>query len=154
MANTYCFAKFKGKDQGDFNGESVQPEMSAFVEVLSFSQGASAPFDPTSGKPAGQVRQSEITFTKHAGKASVNFIQAMTGAEEITEATFDFWRTNDAGDDENWLSVVVKAAFVSNFSYGQGSSEEISETVSLSFDSITWNNKADSMEFEHRWTKK
>ncbi len=151
MPQTYCFAKFEGEKQGVFKGESKQPDMGDFVEVLSVHQGSMRHFSANS-RVSGPITPGDFAFNKAAGAATVNFIQALTTRELLKEVSFDFWRPKGAAK-EIWLTVKLKNAFVTAHSLAQAAEDVIAESISLNFESIEWDNKADKMQYTQRWAK-
>lgn len=85
-----------GAVQGLFKGESLAPGEANQSVGLGFSYEVSATLD-ANGQPTGKRVHGPIKITKAVGVASPAIFAALVNNEGITEARFDFFRTNAAG---------------------------------------------------------
>ena len=101
-----------GDTQGLFKGESLLPGEANQSVGLGFSYEVNAPLDPATGLPTGKRVHSPIKITKAVGIASPQILLALINNEGITDARFDFFRTNAAGVKNVVYTVRISSAHV------------------------------------------
>ena len=101
-----------GAKQGLFKGESLLPGEANQSIGLGYSYEVNAPVDPLTRLPTGKRVHSPIKITKAVGAASPQIFKALVDREAITEARFDFYKTDAAGVKNVIYSVTISTALI------------------------------------------
>ncbi len=152
MDNAFCFARFKGKKQGDFKGESQRENFDGWVECLSFSHSMSVSIQRFgSDRQVSPPTVNELVITKFFGEASVQINQALATRELLEKVELTCVRSTPEGQDEQWYQITLKEAMVTSVNYANSGDQRVVETVSLGFRSIAWAFMTDSLETDFSW---
>jgi type VI secretion system secreted protein Hcp len=123
----------------DAPGESTDNDHKGWIEVLSFSFGATQPAQ-ASGSTAGggtseRVSIHDISFTKSVDKASAKLFELCCTGKHVNDATFEMFRAS--GDKRiKYLEFKLNDAIVSSYQIGGSGGEVATESFSLNFGKI------------------
>lgn len=145
-----------GETQGEIKGSVTQAGREGSMKVEEFSHSVSQSIDSASGLPSGKRQHRPIRITKEIDKASPLLMTALTTNEKLTEVRIDFWRPSSSGVEDQYYTVELVNARVTNISQHQGSTGEFvpvepTETVSLVYDKIIWTWQDGSITSEDDW---
>lgn len=112
----------------DINGESSSPGFEKKIELLSFSHGAA-----TSRRPDNK----DMTVTKYLDTVTPVLHRAAIEAKVFPRVDIIIGR-NDAGRVSVLLRYILKNVVISSVSVEGGSGDIPVETVTLNYDSISW----------------
>ena len=120
------------------DGESAKAGHEKWIEVTSFSWGASSPtsLKTGGGLAAGTVNFQDANFQIAGGRASLLLLHFLNQGKHFSEITIDF--TKAVGDDKEaiWWQVKSKSAFITSYNVGAtgGEYEAVpSETLTIAF---------------------
>lgn len=138
------FLKLDGID-----GESLKSKAEGWIEIMSFSNGASNPASTAhgGGMGSGKVDLSSISIQKIVDKSSPKLFQSCCMGTHIKKGTLMVRESSGANTTDPYFQYDMDGVFVDSVSWGgaQGGGKP-SESVSLSFQKITvsyWPQNAD-----------
>lgn len=138
------FLKLDGID-----GESVKSKSEGWIEIFSFSNGASNPSmgHHGTGMGTGKVDLSSISIQKVVDKSSAKLFQACCMGTHIKKGTLVVRESTGGNTTEPYFQYDMEGVFVDSVSWGgsQGGGKP-SESVSFTFQKITvsyWPQSAD-----------
>ncbi len=118
-------------------GESQAQDMTNYIELDSFSFGASAPADiGGKGLSGGKTSLSDFTFTCALDSASYQILQDIYNGKPIATCTFKGRKTGGGSTPYIFLVVIMTNCFITVHSTGGGSSGVPSQSVSIAFEQI------------------
>lgn len=123
------------------NGESQASGMTNYIEIDSFSFGASAPPDigGSTGLSAGKPSLSEFSFSCALDKASPSILNNLYNGKHIANATFVGRKTGGGGTPYNYLEVVMTNCITTSHHTGGGGSGSLPTiSVSLAYKKIEY----------------
>ncbi len=127
----------------DIKGESLDSNNKEAIQVLSWSHSFNQPTSPTrSSAGSGTVEQanhSDFSFTKYTDAATDDLLKACWSGKQIATATFSAYRSDGSDKAIKYLEVAMTGVIVSNFSIGGGTGDVPTETVTLSYNAVTYN---------------
>jgi type VI secretion system secreted protein Hcp len=127
----------------DITGESLDSNNKNQIQVLSWSHSFNQPTSPTrSSAGSGTVEQanhSDFSFTKYTDAATDDLLKACWSGKQIATANFSAYRSDGNNTAIKYLEVDMTGVIVSNFSIGGGTGDIPTETVTLSYNSVTYN---------------
>lgn len=124
VAAADMFGRFTGID-----GESIQKGHEKWIEVFSYSWGA------TNSPQSGKVDFADFSFTKFYDSSSPPLLLNLAQGKHIDEALFEFTKTTGAATPEVYLTYQFSDVFLT--SYGvSGSGDQPSESWSFSFGKV------------------
>jgi type VI secretion system secreted protein Hcp len=120
---------------GDIKGESTDKDHKDWLQVSSFSWGAPAPRDLSTGMATGKRQHQDITITKYSDKASPKLFRAMGDGSVIPSATLTFLRAKPTPE---LFTYVLTNVFVSSLRPigSSGSDGPFLEEITLTFEKI------------------
>jgi type VI secretion system secreted protein Hcp len=121
---------------GDIKGESLDDKHKDEIEVLSYSWGVtnSGSMAHGSGGGEGKATFHDLSFTHKVDKASPVLMQACATGVHLKEATITH-RKAGKGQQE-FLVIKMNDIIVTSVQEGGGSSDGLSENVSLAFGKV------------------
>ena len=144
----------------EIEGECTSLGRENSIECLSFRAGVMSPIDTTitrvpvkGGRTTGRHQHSPITILKKINKSSPLILKALCQNERIDSAEFQFYRTDMAGSDENFFTILVENGFISKVEQIsqaesiEGHMDFPVEEVEISYSRIKWTSIADSIEY-------
>ncbi|MEI8393945.1 MAG: type VI secretion system tube protein Hcp [Rhodospirillaceae bacterium] len=127
----------------DIKGESWDDGNKESIQVLSWSHSFNQPTSPTrSSAGSGTVEQanhSDFSFTKYIDAATDDLLKMCWSGQQIGTATFAAYRSDGSEKAIKYLEIEMTGVVVSNFSIGGGTGDIPTETVALSYNSVTYN---------------
>jgi type VI secretion system secreted protein Hcp len=117
------YVTIKGVKQGDFKGESIRAEHAKKIAGLSYSHEITAPRDIASGRASGKRQHGPITFTKEWGASTPMIFQALVNNEVLESVLFEFYNTNDSGEEQIYHKITLSKATVSKIKQVTGTGE-------------------------------
>ena len=113
------------------------------IQVLSWSHSFNQPTSPTrTSGGSGTVEQAnhaDFSFTKYTDAATDDLLKACWSGKQIETATFSAYRSDGNDAAIKYLEVAMTGVIVSNFSIGGGTGDIPTETVTLSYNSVSYN---------------
>ncbi|HEX6502991.1 MAG TPA: type VI secretion system tube protein Hcp [Terriglobales bacterium] len=120
-------------------GESQAQDMQDYIEVDSFSFGASSPADiGGKGLSAGKVSVSDFSFTCPLDSSSPSILNDLYSGKPIATVTFKGRKSGGGGEPYVYLTVTMKNCFVTSHSTGGGSTGVPLQSVSLAYEQIQY----------------
>ena len=120
-------------------GESQASGMTNYIELDSFSFGASNPADVGGkGLSAGKATLSDFTFSCALDSASYQILKYLYNGDHIAKATFVGRKTGGGATPYTYLQVVMTNCFVTNHGTGGGAQGIPSQSVSLAYEQIEY----------------
>lgn len=128
------------------------------IEVLAFDYTVAIPTDPKDGTPSGTRRHGAMEVTKNFDKASPKLADFLVNGTTIPEATLHWYRTNDAGQWEEYFwhkienaRVTEMKTFMMDVDDPEKASYKHMEQVAFRFDKITWHCEEGQIEATDSW---
>ena len=138
--STNMFILFKSPD---IKGESLDDSNKESIQVLSWSHSFNQPTSPTrSSAGSGTVEQAnhaDFSFTKYIDASTDDLLKMCWSGKQIGTATFAAYRSDGSEKAIKYLEIEMTGVFVSSFSIGGGTGDIPVETVTLSYNSVTYN---------------
>ena len=119
----------------DIKGESSAPGYEKKIELLSFSHDYVS--DPTSSRGRDPRDAKNMTVSKYLDTVSPVLHRAAMEGKVFPQVNIIIGR-NDAGRVTVLLRYILKNVLISSLSIGGGGGDKPVETVTLSYDSISW----------------
>jgi type VI secretion system secreted protein Hcp len=119
------------------NGESQAQGMTNYIELDSFSFGASNPADVGGkGLSAGKCSLSDFSFTCAVDQASYQILKALYTGQHIATSTFALKKGGGATTTDPYLQVIMTNCYITSNSMGGGSQGVPSQSVSIAYEQI------------------
>lgn len=135
MAQNF-FIKIDGID-----GESQVDGHSKDIQVLSWSHSFNQPTSATRSSAGGgtveQANHADFSITKYLDVASVPLMKACWNGKTIATATFTAYRS-DGDALVEYLKVEMTNVLISNISFGGGTGDMATETITLSYSKVKY----------------
>lgn len=135
MAQNF-FIKIDGID-----GESKVSGHDKEIQVLSWSHSFNQPTSPTRSSAGGgtveQANHADFSVTKYMDIASVPLTKACWTGKTIATAVFTAYRS-DGDALVEYLKVEMTNVIISNISFGGGTGDMATETVTLSYSKVKY----------------
>ncbi|CAB3746019.1 type VI secretion system tube protein TssD [Paraburkholderia solisilvae] len=147
-------------DDGDtpIRGGSEVSGREGSIEVLSLTHGVDAPVDHHTGKLMGTHSHRSMTFEKEIDRSSPLLYQAIVRGNTLNSAVLRWYRTNDAGQEENYFTMSMKnvklasiAPRLKNIKEQEHVHRNHFEIVELRYGEITWNYHDGNLLFADTW---
>ncbi|ATB28916.1 Hcp family type VI secretion system effector [Melittangium boletus] len=126
-------------------GSSTATASKEEIELLSYNHGITLPIASNAAsndtRSVGNVSHQDMKIVKMADKATPQLCAACCSGKVLTKATLTVRTTKDNATTKVFTYELEKV-IVSSVSYSAGTSGEITETVSLNYTAITWNQGA------------
>lgn len=120
-------------------GESKAEGMSDYIELDSFSFGASNPADVRGGGlAAGRASLSDFSFTCPLDAASPFILKDLYTGKHIANCTFVGRKTGGDAKPVKYLEVTMTSCFIASHSVGGGSQGVPSQSVSFAYEEIKY----------------
>ena len=125
----------------DIPGEVTTSDHVGWIEVLSFSHGASMAINESTvsagSRSSGRANVADFSFVKMMDKASVPLTYNCVTGKTTPTVTVDLTRTGE-GKQEVYMTYTLTGVLVSSISVGAGGDGVPTESVSLAFGKIAW----------------
>lgn len=106
-AQTFEFyVLIEGTKQAQFANESTRSNHAPRLVGLNFDYLVKTPRDAVTGMVSGKRQHGPVTMTKEWGAASPQLFQALVSNEILKSVVFEFYQTNEAGEEQ--LATMVK----------------------------------------------
>jgi len=121
---------------GSIKGESVDERHPDWIEVESFSWGASTALPAVqAAAAAGKVSLQDFHFVQRVNKASPLLMQAVCSGEHLQDATLAVRKAGEKQQD--YLIVKLTDVLVSSYQTGGSTNDLPMEQISLNFNKVT-----------------
>jgi type VI secretion system secreted protein Hcp len=118
-------------------GESQAVGMTDYIELDSFSFGASNPADVGGkGLSAGKASLSDFSFTCALDSASYQILRNLYTGKHVATVTFVGRKTGGDAKPYTYLQSIMTNCFITSHSTGGGASGVPSQSVSLAYEQI------------------
>lgn len=128
------------------------------VEVLGFGHGVFLPTDSATGKVTGTRKHSPIVFEKEFDSSSPYLYKAVATGQTLKSAEFKWYRINHAGQEEEYFNmllegvrVVAVCPLMHDCKNPATEKHNHLESVSLSYEKITWKHNDGNIIFSDAW---
>src|SRR5271168_179991 len=119
------------------NGESQAVGMTNYIELDSFSFGASNPADVGGkGLSAGKASLSDFSFTCGLDAASYQILKDLYTGKHVTTVTFKGRKTGGDAKPYTYLEVDFKNCYITSHGTGGGAQGIPSQSVSFAYEEI------------------
>jgi type VI secretion system secreted protein Hcp len=125
---------------GDIKGETQTKGLEGYIEVDSYSFGASNPADIGSGGLSGGVISlSDFSFTCNTDKSSGDMLKQLFSGKPVDSATFKLFEAS-GGDNigDPYVTVTFTNCLMTGQSFGGGSQGKPSQSISFAFEQIVY----------------
>ena len=123
------------------DGESKVEGHDKDIQVLSWSHSFNQPTSATRSSAGGgtveQANHADFSFTKYLDIASVPLMKSCWNGKTIATATFTAYRS-DGDALVEYLKVEMTNVLISNISFGGGTGDLATETVTLSYSKVKY----------------
>lgn len=158
LANPF-YIHIEGATQGKIDGNVDQAGREKMIRGYRFESRTTIPRHTDTGQPTGTRTHHPLMFSKHVDRASPLLWGAMTTGESLGIVRFDFYRINEEGKNEKFYSVTLRDAIIVDMrselqdtSTASGTeSEEMRESVYLTYRRIEWEHHIDSTAAADDW---
>ncbi|SEJ41228.1 type VI secretion system tube protein TssD [Paraburkholderia diazotrophica] len=140
-------------------GSSTVAGREGSIEVLSLTHSVHAPTDNVTGKLIGGRSHRPITIEKEVDRSSVLLNQAVVRGQTLASAELKWYRTNDAGKEEEYYNITmrnVKVVSVSpkvpNIKEDATAHRNHFEIVEFRCEEIAWSYLDGNLKFTDAWT--
>jgi type VI secretion system secreted protein Hcp len=139
-----AYLKIKGS-KTNVVGSVIQKGREGSTLVTATTHEIVSPRDPASGLPTGKRMHKPFTVTAEVDKATPLLYKMMTQNENLTEVELRFWRASPTGAEQQFYTVKLTNASISNIRYVQPSTTQ-AETrtqqeyveVAFTYQKIEW----------------
>jgi len=149
-------------DGNDIQGESTITSLGreGSIECSAFGENGYTPVNAASGLPSGARQHRPITIIKRVDKASPLLWKAWANHESVSAALFRFYRPAAAGggQEEHFLSVLLENGYIVGMStvsqdalVGGTSAPPVMESITFTFDTITWTYETNGATHTDTW---
>jgi type VI secretion system secreted protein Hcp len=128
------------------------------IEVLSVTHGIDAPVDHHTGRLMGMHSHRPLTIEKEIDRSSPMLYQAIVRGMTLNSAELRWYRTSDAGIEENYFTMSMKKVKVASISPKLLNIKEQTHTyrnhfeiLELRYGEITWNYHDGNLLFADAW---
>lgn len=136
---TNLFLKF---EEPEIKGESGDSSHKEEIQVLSWSHSFNQPTSPTRSSAGGgtveQANHSDFTFTKYVDAATDDLLKYCWSGKQIGKGTFTAYRADGDNKPVKYLEVMMEKIIVANVSFGGGTGDLPTETISLAYGKVTY----------------
>ena len=135
------FLKFETTPAID--GESAATDHAKEIEVLSWSHSFNQPTSPVRSTAGGgtveQANHADFSFTKYLDSATDDLLKYCWTGKQIGKGTFTAYRADGDNQPVKYLEIDMQHIIVSNVSFGGGSGDIPTETVTLAYGIVQYN---------------
>lgn len=136
----------KGQKYGDIKGSVTQKGREGSISVQYLQQKRVSPRDAASGLPTGKIQHEPIVFRKTIDKSTPILLNVMSTNENLTNATFKFWKPSVTGAETQYFTIDLLNASIASYdlyhpdSMDSGASTATAELeeISLTYERISW----------------
>ena len=120
----------------DIEGDSTSEKHKGWIDVMSYSWGATLPIDRTSGGggSTGRTQVQDFSFVKMPDSASPRLMQKVCNGQHITEATLSLVKSGD--NPQEFMKIKMNDVIISSYQTGGSAGMLPGEQVSFSFTKI------------------
>ena len=104
------YLTLNGQKQGNIQGGVTVKTHENAIAVQYLQSKIVSPRDPASGLPAGKRQHEPLVFRKAVDKSTPKLLTAMVTNENLTVATFKFFRTSVQGQEQGYFNIVLTNA--------------------------------------------
>ncbi|TCG09510.1 Hcp1 family type VI secretion system effector [Paraburkholderia steynii] len=148
----------KDERGADIRGSSVVAGREGSIEVLSLTHSIHAPVDHVTGKLMGTRSHRPLTIEKEIDRSSVLLNLAVVRGLSLASAELKWYRTNDAGKEEEYYNVMMRRVKVVSVSPKVPNFKEIAtanknhfEIVEFRYEEIAWSYLDGNLTFKDAW---
>jgi type VI secretion system secreted protein Hcp len=125
---------------GDIKGETQTTGLEGYIELDSYSFGASQPADIGSGGLSGGVISlSDFSFTCNTDKSSGDMLKQLFSGQPVDTAVFKlFEASGGANIGDPYVTVTFTNCLMTSQSFGGGSQGKPSQSISFAFEQIVY----------------
>lgn len=143
----YIFLTLTGQKQGQIRGDVTQKGREGSILVSYLQQKKVSPRDAASGLATGKIQHEPLVFRKTVDRSSPLLQTAMSGNENLTVATFKFWRPSPTGAEVQHFTIELTNASISSLNLyhpdtldtgAAGSNVAEQEEIALTYQRIQW----------------
>jgi type VI secretion system secreted protein Hcp len=129
----------------DITGESTDSSHKGEIQVMSWSHSFNQPTKPTRSSAGGgtveQANHSDFSFTKYLDSSTDDLLKVCWSGKQIATGVFTAYRADGDNVPVEYLKIDFEKIVISNVSFGGGSGDLPSETVSMAYGKVTYTYK-------------
>lgn len=136
-------------------GSSTRPGYENWHPVAAFGHSLSVPLDPNSGTPSGAKQHNPVKVVKPVDGGSPLIYQALGTGQSLESVQINFLRVDPAtGQDEHFFTILLQNVHVAGVAPSlipSNQGNQIMETVTFSYQIITWKDEIGAVEYSDGW---
>jgi type VI secretion system secreted protein Hcp len=134
------YAKIKGQKQGSIAGGASAAGHVDEILIDACEIDVVSPHDVASGLASGRRQWRPIHLTKPLDKSTPLLYQALITNEVLTSVVITYWRTGKDGKLDNFVTITLTNAMISEYHHLAGTDGNAVEKLSLTFTKFdfTW----------------
>ena len=144
------FAQISTDLHGALHTNSQFGDRQDWIEILEFNHSVTSPRDAASGLSTGRRQHQPIVITKLIDGASPQLFEALARNETVT-LTLEFERPGDGGVPQTYYKIVATGGAVSGIRQNAGTVNFDTETISITYQTITVENLLDNTQAQDDW---
>lgn len=148
----------EGESQGNIEGSGDINPHEKKMEIWGWNHEVISPRDAASGLPTGKRQHKPFQVVKAIDIASPLLMNVLTNNENITSWALTCYRPSPSGAEEHFWSVKLVNANIAgirqeslNNKYAENMPHPPRETISFTYQKITWTHETGSKEAEDDW---
>jgi type VI secretion system secreted protein Hcp len=152
------YVTIKGKQQGQFKGESARAKTEGKIIGTWLSTNINVPRDGAIGAgAAGRRRHEPLVFRKDVGASTPQILQALCRNEKLELVLFEFLCTDPNGNEQVYFTIRMEDAVVCGHRFVTDEADDrkqnrlLSEEVSLTCRYIAWESKTGQTKTTDDW---
>lgn len=151
------------KDDGgaDIKGSVDVQDRDGSIEITGFGHGVFLPTDPSTGKVTGTRKHSALTFEKEFDSSSPYLYKAVGTGQTLKSAEFKWYKINDAGQEAEYFNMLLEGVKVvavcpvmHDIKNPATEKHNHIESVSLSYEKITWKYCDGNVMYSDAWNER
>src|SRR6267142_926076 len=109
------YLTLKGQKQGATKGSVTQKGREGSISVQYMQSEIISPRDPSSGLPTGKRQHKPFVLRKVLDQSTPKLINALVTNDNLTEATFNFWKPSATGAETQHFTIKLTNANIASF---------------------------------------
>jgi len=143
---------------GLIEGSCTMQGREGTIVVYSFGHNVVIPTDTSSGAPTGHRIHNPLKVLKEIDKSSPRLFRALCTGEHLETVTLRFYRISPTGQEEHYFTILLEDAIIVSITpsfptafLSQNEAYRHMETVSFTYQRITWTWEDGGIEYQDSW---
>jgi len=140
LGKAQIFMTVQGAKQGMISGDVKEKGREGSIEVYQFHHQVQSPRDLATGQASGKRRHQPLEIVKAVDSASVKLLSSLITNEVLKDVVLNFFRTTSNGLEENFYTIKLTNATVSDMIQGNNDTagNSLVERVQMTYQKIEW----------------